>query len=179
MSLADQSISFMGVQIPKEIIFAKTHDKTFLQGFAVNNNEGYPLYVGALLTSEPEKLPAMLFLKDLSMTMIFFIVQEDVSSDTIVRIFTEELILNNPGWDKDKLNQIRLEELASLFKQAMNVGDKIEFQYSSEDNLSVFINGTFVKSWKNSRSLFNAILRIWIGPYPPSRDFKNNVLGGE
>lgn len=172
-------VDFLGAKIPKEIILENTQEKTNLQGYAANFVGENPLYVGALFTSKMQKEASMLLLEDLSMAMVFFFLQDDISSEKIVRIFMEELLLNNPGWDDEPLNKERLKELEEIFQKTINSGDKISFEYASNDMLTVCVNGKPLKSWKNSRSLFGALLKIWIGPYPPSRAFKENILGKE
>lgn len=170
-------LDFLGAKIPKQIILENTQEKTLLQGYAANFIGENPLYVGALFTSKTQKEAPMLLLEELSMVMVFFFLQDDVSSEKVARIFTEELLLNNPGWDHRSLNKDRLNELKEVFQQTMNAGDKITFEYASNGMLTVSINDKAVKNWKNSRSLFSALLKIWIGPYPPSRAFKENILG--
>lgn len=173
------TLNFLGIKIPKEMTLDGTQEKTLLQGYAANFVGENPLYVGAFFTSKIQKEASLLLLEDLSMAMVFFFLQDDVSAEKVVRIFTEELLLNNPGWDQEPLNKDRLKELEAVFQQTINSGDKITFEYSSSDILTVSINGKVEKSWKNSRSLFNALLKIWIGSYPPNRAFKENILGKE
>lgn len=172
-------LSFLGIKIPKEMVLKETQEKTSLQGYAANFVGENPLYIGAFFTSKIQKEASLLLLEDLSMAMVFFFLQDDVSAEKVVRIFTEELLLNNPGWDQEPLNKERLKELEEIFQQTVNSGDKITFEYTANDMLTVSINGKVMKSWKNSRSLFDALLKIWIGPYPPSRAFKENILGKE
>lgn len=177
ISLAIGQVDFLGVLIPKQIQLNQARETVDLQGYSAKLINGEPFYVGAFFTSKPEKQASMLLLSDNSMAMICYIVQDDVNPDIIRRIFTEDILVNNPGWDSEALNKSRLAELQSFFQNTYNAGDILGFEYSSSGELVFTINGTVLKSWPNGRTLFNALLRTWIGPYPPSREFKEAILG--
>jgi hypothetical protein len=177
ISLAIGQVDFLGVLIPKQIQLNQARETVSLQGYAAKLINGEPFYVGAFFSSKPEKRPSMLLLSDSPMAMICYIVQDDVNPDIIRRIFTEEILVNNPGWESETLNKSRLVELQSVFQNTYNAGDILGFEYSSSGELVFTINGGVLKSWPNGRTLFNALLRTWIGPYPPSREFKEAILG--
>lgn len=177
ISLAIGQVDFLGVLIPKQIQLNQARETVSLQGYSAKLINGEPFYVGAFFSSKPEKQPSMLLLSDSPMAMICYIVQDDVNPDIIRRIFTEEILVNNPGWESVTLNKSRLAELQSVFQNTYNAGDILGFEYSSSGELVFTINGRVLKSWPNGRTLFNALLRTWIGPYPPSREFKEAILG--
>lgn len=177
VAVASGQIDFLGILIPRQMQLKQTQEKVNLQGYSANLVNGSPFYVGALFTSKPIKQPTMLLLSDLPMAMVCYIVQDDVTPDMMVKTFTEELLVNNPGWENEVLNKARLTELQALFQNIYNAGDVLAFEYSSNGEMLVSINGTVLKSWQNGRTLFNALLRTWIGPYPPTRDFKEAILG--
>lgn len=177
-SSANTGINFLGVIIPKELVLDGTKEKVVLQGYSANTVEGDPLYIGAFFSNIIEKNPKMILLKDSAMAMVFYFIQDDVSSPILKKIFVEELLVNSQGWEKDALNKGRLEELQQYLQYNLNSGDKVSFEYASNDELTLKVNDKVVKIWSNSRSLFNAVLRTWIGPYPPTREFKHAILGG-
>lgn len=174
---ATEGVDFLGVYIPKELTLNNTRDKVKLQGYSANSVSGDPLYVGAFFSARIEKTPNMVLLSDIPMVMVCYFVQDDVSSEVLRKQFAEELLVNNPGWDNDPINKNRLIELQNNLQQTLNAGDIIMFEYASNDELTLKINNKVMKVWPNSRSLFNAILRTWIGPYPPTREFKEAILG--
>lgn len=174
---ADHHLDFLGAEIPKVFILKKTNEKIVLQGYAANYQEENLLYVGALFSSKIEKESSVLLLSDLSMAMIFFFLEDDIPVEKIARMFSEEVSINTPALKNDPINVRRLQELQSVFQNPFQAGDKIVFEYTSNDELSVYLNDLLVVTWKNSRSFFNALLRMWIGAYPPSRGFKEGILG--
>lgn len=174
---ATDHVDFLGVLIPKQMVLKQSHDKVNLQGYSANLISGEPVYVGAFFTSKPEKKSSMLLLSDTPMAMVCYIIQDDLTAERFKMIFTEEMLVNNPGWDNETFNKNRLIEFQSIFTGTFNAGDIIAFEYASDGELTITVNGDIAKSWTNGRSLFNAILKTWIGPYPPTRNFKDAILG--
>lgn len=172
------TIDFLGVDIPKQIeLIQPPREKLELQGYSIHLIDTEPFYVGALFTPKPEKKSEMLLLNDMSMAMIYYFVQENLTPEFVKTKFTEELLINNPDWDKNPVNKQRLMELQTLLDREYKVGDTLAFEYSAGDYLTVVVNGSIKGQWENGRSFYNAILRTWIGAYPPSREFKDAILG--
>lgn len=170
-------INFLGMNVPRELVLSRTGEKLSLQGYSANLLSGDPIFVGALFTVKLEKDPSMLILNNLPAAMCYYFVRESVAAEFVKRAFTEELLINNPEWEKDPINARRLIELQTMLDREYQAGDCVVFEYSADDYLTMKINADEVKLWKNSRSLFNALLRTWVGPYPPSREFKEAILG--
>jgi len=71
-----------------------------------------------------------------------------------------------------------LSETLSSFQSNLEYGDTVIFDYDPLYGTSVSANGvTLVKD--KSAALFNLLLSAWIGPVPPTSQFKNAILGSE
>jgi len=69
-----------------------------------------------------------------------------------------------------------LSETLSSFQSNLESGDTVIFDYDPLSGTSVSANGvTLVKD--KSAALFNLLLSAWIGPVPPTSQFKNAILG--
>lgn len=64
------------------------------------------------------------------------------------------------------------------FPQAdLQRGDELLIDYGADGATSLRLNGDLVLS-ESGDELFNALLEIWIGKLPPSREFKQQILTG-
>jgi hypothetical protein len=178
-SLAATSESFvevLGVSLPYKIDVEKTNEKLYLNGHAIVSLWGSEAYVAALYTPHVEKRPEMLLMNDEPLAMLFYFVQDDISSEMISKMFTEAILVNNGGWDNKRLDRTRIIELKESFKRTLNAGDELAFYYTPQNGVLMQINGEDVAHWPHAKSFFNMLLRMWVGPYPPSRSFKRAIL---
>lgn len=169
-------VEILGVQLPHSVILDKTKEKVFLNGHAVMTMWGGEAYVGALYTPQVEKRAEMLLLNDEPLAMLFYFVQDDITPEMISKLFTETIIVNNGGWDNIKIDKTRILELKEALQRKLNAGDELAFYYSPQNGILMELNGDIIAHWPHAKSFFNMILRIWIGPYPPTRAFKRAIL---
>jgi hypothetical protein len=172
----ENGLALLGSPLPNAISLENTPHKVLLNGYGVSYDGGEPLYVGALYTFKVEKKSQMLLLTDEPMAMIFYFVRDDISGQLFSQVFTESILLNNGGWNNIQFDKARILELQALLKQHLNAGDSLAFQYTAESDFILILNGKILHRWTHAKTLFNAVLRMWIGNYPPSRDFKRAIL---
>jgi hypothetical protein len=174
--LAQESfMTILGVPIPNQYVLKESGETLNLNGHAVRKYQGQEMYVAALYTDHIEKKPEMLLINDDPMAMVFFFVQDDVSDREIREIFVEHIVINN----KDHgifVDKNRLLELTKAIDQTLHAGDILIFQYSPKTGLTLLINDQVKYQWPHAKTFFNMILRMWIGPFPPSRSFKRAIL---
>ncbi len=166
----------LGVALPKEVTLKQTQEKLNLNGHAVVTMWGQETYVGALYTPYIEKRVEMLILNDEPLAMMFYFVRDDITPHMLSKAFTEAILVNNGGWDNKKLDRTRIMELIGALKQNMNAGDVLAFYYSPKNGVLMVINDEIQYHWPHAKSFFNVLLRMWVGPYPPSRGFKRAIL---
>ncbi|MBI2792001.1 MAG: chalcone isomerase family protein [Gammaproteobacteria bacterium] len=166
----------LGVSLPYKIDLEKTKEQLYLNGHAVVSMWGSEAYVAALYTSHVEKRAEMLLMNDEPIAMLFYFVQDDITAEMISETFTEAILVNNGGWNNKKLDRTRIIELKEAFKKTLNAGDELAFYYSPQNGVLMQINGHDIAYWPHAKSFFNMLLRMWVGPYPPSRSFKRAIL---
>jgi hypothetical protein len=166
----------LGVPIPMQMNLFQTKEEVLLNGDAVVSTWGQPVYVGALYVPHIEKRAEMLLINDAPMAMIFYIVRDDISAEMMNKLFTEGILINNGGWENQRLDKKRILELQKALDQPFNAGDIIAFHYSPKNGVLMLIDGELKYHWPYAKTFFNMLLRMWIGPYPPTRDFKRAIL---
>ncbi|MGE3319808.1 MAG: chalcone isomerase family protein [Candidatus Berkiella sp.] len=177
LAMAKESyIELLGVSLPNQMILENTKEKVSLNGYAVCRRWGKQVYVGALYTNAIEKRPEMLLLNDKPMAMVFFFVEDDISHSMIMEAFTESIMINNDDAENKRVDKKRLIELQDNLGEMFNAGDILAFQYSPQYGTTMLVNGKVRYYWPYAKNFFNMLLRMWIGPYPVSRNFKRAIL---
>lgn len=169
-------IDLLGVSLPNQMILENTKEKLILNGYAVCNRWGKQVYVGALYTNAIEKRPEMLLLNDNPMAMVFFFVEDDITHEMLMEAFTEGIMINNGDIEDKRIDKKRLQELKENLTDTLNAGDILAFQYSPQYGVTMLVNGKIHHHWPYAKNFFNMMLRMWIGQYPVSRNFKRAIL---
>ena len=87
----------------------------------------------------------------------------------------EGIAINNPG-DTLRRRADDMVAFANLLKGRFQTGDRLTVDFSAVTGTSsVALNGTVLGEIEN-RDFFNTLLRAWIGPVPPSSDFRDSLL---
>ncbi|MCS5710903.1 chalcone isomerase family protein [Candidatus Berkiella aquae] len=168
-------IELLGVSLPNQMILENTKEKVILNGYAICSRWGKEIYVGALYTDAIEKRAEMLLLNDSPMAMVFFFVEDDISRSMLMDAFAEAIMINNVENDKNPIDK-RLTELQEHLAETLNAGDTLAFQYSPQYGVTMLLNGKISYHWPYAKNFFNTLLRMWVGPYPISRNFKRAIL---
>lgn len=169
-------VDILGVSLPNQINLEQTHEALYLNGYSVATMWGEKTYVAALYTPHIEKKAEMLIINDEPLAMVFYFIQDDISPDMIKKLFTENILVNNGGWDNKRLDKKRILELQQLFNRTYNAGDILAFHYSPKNGVLMIMNSKVQHHWPHAKTFFNMLLRMWVGPYPPSRQFKRAIL---
>lgn len=93
------------------------------------------------------------------------------------RNWTQSIAINAPR-DVMVAAANELSAAFGAFKGDLKPGDSAIIDYNPVDGTSLSVNGVILVTGK-SPELFNLFLSSWIGPVPPSTDFKNAILGME
>lgn len=177
ITMAKESyIELLGVSLPNQMILENTKEKVILNGYAVCKRWGKEVYVGALYTNAIEKRAEMLLLNDNPMAMVFFFVEDDITHQMLMEAFMEGIMINNDETDNKAANKKRLMELQESLLDTLNAGDILAFQYSPQYGVTMLVNGKIRRHWPYAKNFFNMLLKMWVGPYPVSRNFKRAIL---
>lgn len=171
------TIELLGVKLPDKIVLQDSKESVILNGYAVNTMWGEEIYVAALYTPKIEKKAQMLLLNDQPMAMMFYFVQDDLTPEMLIQAITESIMVNNYENRTKQFDQTRLLELQNQWLMTINAGDILSFQYTPQNGtVSMLLNGQLQYQWTHAKTFFNMLLKTWIGPHPPTREFKRAIL---
>ncbi len=133
-------------------------------------------YLGALYLEQPYRSVESISYINSPKRMELRIAAERVSARRFSQYWKEAISINNGRniWQpqlKDVLT------FARLFSKNLTTGDIVDIDFLPRRGTFVSINGKRMGRIRN-RSFFNLVLMTWIGPRPPSEQFKLGVMGG-
>ncbi|WP_428818986.1 TonB family protein [Microbulbifer sp. MCCC 1A16149] len=66
---------------------------------------------------------------------------------------------------------------ANLFKGRLIAGDQLRIDYAADTGTTSVSLNDIMLGMIEDREFFNTLLRAWIGPVPPSTDFRDDLMG--
>jgi hypothetical protein len=159
-----------GVKVPDSVDVAGT--KLVLNGLGLRKKAIFKVYVGALYlpakSSDPAAILALEAPKRMEMHFVRSVGREKIADGW------REGFANNSGAKLAELQQ-RLDEFAAKWPD-MKDGDAAVMTYTGGGLLTLEIAGKEVGVFRG-KDFADAVLACWLGPKPPSEDFKNGLLG--
>ena len=145
--------------------------KLVLNGAGMRKKGGFiKVYVGALyLPSKTTNADAALAAGTAKVTMRFM---RDVDAEKLRDAWTEGFANNNAPADVTKL-KARIDRFNALFTDVKE-GDLVEVDLTNGATVTI---GGKARGSVEGDDFAKAVLRIWLGPKPPSDDLKAGMLG--
>jgi hypothetical protein len=160
-----------GVKLPDQITVdgATLH----LNGMGVRKKLWIKVYVGALYLEHTSHSPdEILAAKEYKRIEMHFLTNK-ATKKKMDKAWWEGFEKNSP----DKVDALRgqIEQLVGFFGD-MKKGDVIAFTITPEGETKVELNGQ-VKGTIAGQDFAEALVKLWLGPHPPSEDLKEGMLG--
>jgi len=151
------------------------HDKLPMTGIADLWQLRQEVYIGALYLPAAAKTPEEVLAMDGPKRMELRITANKLSTRQWGELWNQAININNAG--KDELKGLTDDVIAftNLLKDALTNGDRITIDYTPKAGVDIGVNGTTLYKSRNDR-FFNALVKAWVGPRPPSSDFKRNIV---
>lgn len=144
-----------------------------LYGVSSFQEFGSEKFIGALYLEVPGDSPEIILNTNQSIRMEMRLT-DTMSRRALLNLWMQSIAINN---DREPF-EAEADSVAGLFKTItgkLQPGDIIRLDYSRAQGTAFSINDhTF--SAGGSRTLFGLFLRAWIGPVPPSTQFRENIL---
>ncbi len=102
---------------------------------------------------------------------------DNLSPRRFSRILIQSAAINNPSGVFEK-NSAALFRLFEQFRDDFQYGDHLVIEANQLGELKTTLNSVELGR-VNSYDLFNILLNVWVGDIPPTRQFKNLMLGIE
>lgn len=94
------------------------------------------------------------------------------------QIWQNNIAINNDDLNPNPQLQQALMEFTSFPRQELKAGDELIVDYQPNGNSRVLLNGDLVLEVPGT-DFFNYMVNTWIGKLPPTREFKQQILGQE
>ncbi len=147
-----------------------------LNGVASFNELGEEIYLAGLYVGSRTTAPASLFsdLRERKMEVRF---SSSMSRRRWTTNWMQSIAINN---SREHLEAAvgELSDVLGVFKGNLFRGDRVEIHYVPGQGTEVRVNGHVLASG-HSADVFNLFLSSWLGPVPPSSQFRNQLLGVE
>ncbi|MBO9483706.1 chalcone isomerase family protein [Salinisphaera sp. G21_0] len=177
LSLPVNALVINKYDLPDTIAAEGDKPELTLQGAAVRS--WYLMvkgYIGALYLEEPTSSPEEIYASDTHQRMAFVMLVSKMSARRIANAFYESIQLNSPPDEQEAVKE-DLEKIFALVDGSMKKGEQAVFEYLPGRGLRIEIAGDEKGIVPANKELFNLFLRVWIGETPPSKPFKEQVLG--
>ncbi|GIX30883.1 MAG: hypothetical protein KatS3mg124_1355 [Porticoccaceae bacterium] len=143
-------------------------------GSAVYSELGSELYIGTLFLEARDNDPQRILAADQKKRMeIRFTGQ--MTRRRWVQNWTQSIAINSSR-EAMTAAAAELSEALSAFRGNLEPGDQVVIEYDPARGTSLAVDGVPIVEGK-SKGLFDLFLSAWIGPVPPSTDFKEAILG--
>lgn len=144
-------------------------------GYATFNKLGEELYVAGLFAELQNATT-----KDASdlrgkQRIALKILADKISSRKLSKMFTEGAVVNNSSQAVER-NLYHLDALKDLIKGRLERGDLLSIDFDGVEKITVNINYIEIGELYSSE-FFRLLLNSWVGPVPPSSEFRNKILG--
>ena len=148
-----------------------------LNGLALEQQFNKDRYIAAVYSEKLSDDAGTLLDNNIPRSLQVRIVADRLSARRFRNQWMEGIAINNPGsvLTGQADNMVTF---ANLFRGHLVAGDRLRIDYSAASGAtSVSLNDILLGEVED-RAFFNTLLRAWIGPVPPSTEFRDQLLGG-
>lgn len=154
-------------------IISSAHGSTSLNGVATYQELGREVFLAALYASEFSSPDTLVEIEqDLKIEVR---ATNSITKRRWVNMWMQGIAINN----RQDVFEAQAENLVTLFdafRSGLKSGDNFTLVYSTTDGASASLNGVTLITGQNW-DFFRLFLQAWVGPVPPSSDFKDAILG--
>ncbi|SEA37552.1 TonB family protein [Microbulbifer marinus] len=146
-----------------------------LNGLALEQQFNKDRYIAALYSDTLGSSASVLLDNNTTRRLEVRVVAESLSARRFRNQWMEGIAINNPG-DTLSNQADNMVTFANLFKGRLLNGDQLAIDFEGNSGITtVSLNGIGLGKIRD-RDFFNTLLRAWIGPVPPSSDFRDGLL---
>jgi len=143
-----------------------------LSGLGLRKKAIFKVYVGGLYLASPSGDAGAILAADGPRRMVMHFVR-NVSQKQLCGGWDEGLEANTPS-----ASEAVKKDFATLcsYMEDVAAGDRLVFTYVPGTGTEVVVKGT-ARGTVEGKAFADALLACWLGPEPPSGDFKDGLLG--
>ncbi len=156
------------------LMLSQTSAALVLNGIASYENLRKEFYIASLYATNPSSAPLEIINSNQSKRMAIKVTAQRWSPRRWSLMWQNDIAINNPyASDEEIINQLMT--FSGFLEKPLIAGDEVIIDYIATQGTSVFINNIKIMQTTTAQ-LFNHLLNAWIGKYPPSGEFKKQIL---
>jgi hypothetical protein len=148
-----------------------------LSGSSYYRHLGQEYYLAALYLPEKTSSTDVIFSTDIPKRMRLVVSVNSWSPRMWGRDWADNFSINNSLLLASPTVKSALSQFVDFPREDLQRGDEVLIDFQPGGDTSVHLNGDLVLT-EPGVELFNALLTIWVGKLPPSREFKQQILTG-
>ncbi len=147
-----------------------------LNGSAVYQQLTRNYYLAGLYLPQPAQSAETIFSPAVARRMQLVVTTDHWSPRKWRSQWQNNIAINNDGLQASPQLQQALMDFTRLLRRDLQTGDEIRIDYQPGGATRIQLNRELVMT-ENGPQLFDALLRTWVGKLPPSREFRQQILG--
>lgn len=177
LTLTAQARSIDQVEIAEQLAASADMPALQLNGAATRHFFGMvPVYIGALYLEQPSTNTQQI-IDQPGHKRMQFLLRRDVRARKIAEALSEALSTNISAEEMRSFEPQIKQLMAMCGNTGMKKGDIINMDYLPGQGTRLTLDGVD-RGLLPGKEFYDAMLKVWIGPSPVSRDFKAGILGG-
>ncbi|GLQ33047.1 chalcone isomerase family protein [Litoribrevibacter albus] len=177
LSWSSHAAMISDVEIADDVSLGDGNAELHLNGAALRKKYLIvQVYVGGLYLEKTSKDPVEIIQADGYKRMLFHVLLKRVSARKVANALNEALVINISK-DEHEMLKPQIDEFLSLFDDIrLHKGDEVTIDYLPGKGTLVHIPEKEDRLLEG-KAFYDALLKVWIGPQPVSKDFKQQMLG--
>jgi hypothetical protein len=165
------------VDVADKITLAEGEAELVLNGAALRKKYMIvDVYIGGLYLEQASRDPDTIIQTDGYKRMLFHVLLKRVSARKVANALNEALVINITKEEHNRLKP-QIDDFLALFDDIrLHQGDEVTIDYLPGQGTLVHIPGR-EDTLLEGKDFYDALLKVWIGPQPVSKDFKQQMLG--
>jgi len=148
-----------------------------LNGVAQYTALDQPIYIAALYLPEKQSQRQQILQQPQFQRMLLKVTAQQWRARQWQKQWLNDININNRPSVLSSLQQ-DIQRFTQILPSGLQKGDEVRIEYHPEKGTQVLINDAQILQ-TNDRELYVCLLKVWLGDLPPSREFKNQILGIE
>ncbi|WP_078085186.1 TonB family protein [Microbulbifer mangrovi] len=147
-----------------------------LNGLALEQQFNKDRYIAAVYSERLSGDANALLDNNLPRSLQVRIIADRLSARRFRNQWMEGIAINNPGSVLTGQAE-NMVTFANMFKGRLVAGDQLRIDYAADTGTTSVSLNDIMLGMIEDREFFNTLLRAWIGPVPPSTDFRDDLMG--
>ena len=147
-----------------------------LNGLALEQQFNKDQYIAAVYSEQLSGDASALLNNSMPRSLEVRVIADRLSARRFRNQWMEGIAINNPGSVLTGQAE-NMVTFANLFKGRLMAGDRLRIDFAADTGTTSVSLNDIMLGMIEDREFFNTLLRAWIGPVPPSTDFRDDLMG--